>query len=78
MSALSHQSVDLRKVLSYDIMCQWLRHLAERIAELPAHLRVELPQGDVPAEGSDDSNPIVLAGDTADDFAALLKYLYRR
>ena len=47
MSALSHQSVNLRKVLSYDIMCQWLRHLFERIAELPSHLQIELPRGKV-------------------------------
>lgn len=37
---------EVRKVISYDIMCQWLRNLLDRIARLPGHIRVELPQGD--------------------------------
>ena len=31
----------------YDIMCQWLRHLLERIAALPPHLQVTLPEGQI-------------------------------
>lgn len=34
-------------VVSYDIMCQWVRHLSERIAELPAHIQIELPDSNV-------------------------------
>lgn len=47
MSAIHHIHQQLAKVLSYDIMCQWLRHLLERIAELPSHLQIELPAGQV-------------------------------
>ncbi|GJF00807.1 CxC2 domain-containing protein [Phanerochaete sordida] len=47
MSALQHIARGLRLVLSYDIMCQWLRFLLQRIAELPQHLRIELPEGEV-------------------------------
>lgn len=34
-------------VLSYDIMCQWIKHLLERLSTYPEHLKVELPEGDV-------------------------------
>ncbi|KAJ7065584.1 hypothetical protein C8F01DRAFT_1020912 [Mycena amicta] len=34
-----------------------------------------LPQGEQPLEGVSDANPVVLAGDKASDFRALLKYL---
>lgn len=34
-------------LLSYDIMCQWIQNLLERISAFPPHLRIELPQGDV-------------------------------
>ncbi|GJF00837.1 hypothetical protein PsYK624_171390 [Phanerochaete sordida] len=34
-------------VLSYDIMCQWLRWLLQRMASLPHHLQIELPVGEV-------------------------------
>ncbi|GJF00231.1 CxC2 domain-containing protein [Phanerochaete sordida] len=47
MSALQHIARGLRLVLSYDIMCQWLRFLMERIADLPEHLQIELPEGEV-------------------------------
>ena len=47
MSALRHLAAELCKVLSYDIMCQWLRHLLERIAALPPHLQIALPEGQV-------------------------------
>ena len=47
MSALGHLPSFLPKVISYDIMCQWLRHLLERVARLPSHLQIELPEGEV-------------------------------
>lgn len=47
MSALTHTPRKLPKVVSYDIMCQWLRHLSERMSALPSHLQVELPEGEV-------------------------------
>ena len=34
-----------------------------------------LPQGQLPAEGTSDAAPIVLAGDSAEDVRAMLKYL---
>ncbi|GJE98768.1 CxC2 domain-containing protein [Phanerochaete sordida] len=34
-------------VFSYDIACQWAKHFRERIQSFPAHLRVELPEGEV-------------------------------
>lgn len=37
----------LRKTLTYDIMCQFEIHLKERIAELPTHLQIELPEGQI-------------------------------
>nr|GAT47640.1 predicted protein [Mycena chlorophos] len=36
----------------------------------------ELPQGDLCVEGTSEEAPIVLAGDSAKDFGALMKYLY--
>lgn len=47
MSAIAHLYAKVKKVLSYDIMCQWIRHLLERMAGLPSHLQIELPAGDV-------------------------------
>ena len=47
MSALSNQPGALRKVISYDIMCQWLRNLDKRLSELPSHLQIPLPDGEV-------------------------------
>lgn len=35
------------KVVSYDIACQWMPHLIDRIKALPDHIRVELPVGEV-------------------------------
>ena len=47
MSAIRHLARKLKLVLSYDIMCQWLRYFLERIAALPPHLQVNLPEGEV-------------------------------
>lgn len=35
----------IRRVLSYDIACQWRVNLPSRIAQLPDHVRFELPVG---------------------------------
>ena len=35
----------IQRVFSYDIACQWRVHLAARLAELPEHVRFELPTG---------------------------------
>lgn len=36
-------------LLSYDIMCQWIINLFERLAreDFPSHLRINIPQGDI-------------------------------
>ncbi|EKM49243.1 uncharacterized protein PHACADRAFT_33556 [Phanerochaete carnosa HHB-10118-sp] len=47
MSALVHLARGMHLVLSYNIMCQWLRHLLEWIAVLPDHLQIELPKEEV-------------------------------
>ncbi|GJE90469.1 CxC2 domain-containing protein [Phanerochaete sordida] len=49
MCALLHipPPSELPLVLSYDIMCQWIRWLLQRIAALPSHLQIELPAGEV-------------------------------
>ena len=49
MSAVSRQpqSPGVRLVLTYDIMCQYIMYLLERIKQLPSHLQVELPVGEV-------------------------------
>ncbi|RDX40788.1 hypothetical protein OH76DRAFT_1365678 [Lentinus brumalis] len=35
----------VRKLVSYDIACQWSKGLLERIAKFPSHLRIPLPTG---------------------------------
>lgn len=35
----------IRRVLSYDIACQWSVHLPARLTALPDHVRFELPVG---------------------------------
>ncbi|GJF00762.1 CxC2 domain-containing protein [Phanerochaete sordida] len=49
MCALLHipPPSELPLVLSYDIMCQWIRWLLQRIAALPSHLQIVLPVGEV-------------------------------
>nr|GAT44480.1 predicted protein [Mycena chlorophos] len=42
-SMVRHTSEALRKVVSYDIVCQWNRNLFERLAELPNYLKIVLP-----------------------------------
>ncbi|TFK78846.1 hypothetical protein K466DRAFT_606615 [Polyporus arcularius HHB13444] len=37
----------LKKIVSYDIACQWSTGLLERIAKFPRHLQIELPEGSV-------------------------------
>lgn len=32
-------------ILSYDIVCQWSVHLQDRLAKLPSHVQLTLPQG---------------------------------
>ena len=38
-SMLLHHSPDLHKVISYDIACQWSKHLLERLKALPQKVR---------------------------------------
>ncbi|KAF7319441.1 CxC2 domain-containing protein [Mycena chlorophos] len=42
-SMVQHTSEALRKVVSYDIVCQWNRNLFKRLAELPNYLKIVLP-----------------------------------
>ncbi|KAI0083229.1 hypothetical protein BDY19DRAFT_998729 [Irpex rosettiformis] len=35
------------KVVSYDIACQWETHLTARLKALPAHVKIEIPTGEV-------------------------------
>ena len=37
----------VKKLITYDIACQWRIHLLERIAAFPSHLQIELPEGDI-------------------------------
>ncbi|KAF7304426.1 CxC2 domain-containing protein [Mycena chlorophos] len=41
-SVLRHFHLMLRKVVSYDIVCQWYKHLFERLKELPPFLKAVL------------------------------------
>ncbi|OSC99710.1 hypothetical protein PYCCODRAFT_1372594 [Trametes coccinea BRFM310] len=43
-SAMCHHR-RVRKNVSYDIVCQWCKHLQERLAKFPSHLRIEIPKG---------------------------------
>jgi hypothetical protein len=38
-SVLGHYDPRLHKVVSYDIVCQWIKHLLERLAKLPPAIR---------------------------------------
>ena len=42
-SVLSHYKSLPGLVISYDIVCQWSKHLLERLRKFPPHLRIELP-----------------------------------
>lgn len=35
----------LRRVISYDIACQWAKNFSSRVAALPEHVRFEVPVG---------------------------------
>ncbi|KAI9056786.1 hypothetical protein FKP32DRAFT_1615644 [Trametes sanguinea] len=35
----------VNKIVSYDIACQWSKHLLERIANFPPHLQLDIPEG---------------------------------
>ncbi|KAJ8456927.1 hypothetical protein ONZ51_g11830 [Trametes cubensis] len=37
----------VKKIVSYDIACQWSRHIEERIAMLPSHLQIPVPEGSI-------------------------------
>ncbi|KAJ7736393.1 hypothetical protein B0H14DRAFT_3097541 [Mycena olivaceomarginata] len=41
-SLLRHHDPRLFKFISYDICCQWSKHLKERLTELPPHVRLNL------------------------------------
>ncbi|KAJ7179972.1 hypothetical protein C8R43DRAFT_1117316 [Mycena crocata] len=41
-SLLRHLDAKLLKIISYDIVCQWWKGLAGRVAKLPPHLRLQL------------------------------------
>jgi Kyakuja-Dileera-Zisupton transposase len=44
-SILRYHSKHLRKIITYDIVCQWWRHLLERLALLPEHIRPTVIEG---------------------------------
>ncbi|KAI9056575.1 hypothetical protein FKP32DRAFT_1616036 [Trametes sanguinea] len=37
----------VNKVVSYDIACQWSKHLLERIANFPSHIQLNIPEGSI-------------------------------
>ncbi|KAI9069790.1 hypothetical protein FKP32DRAFT_1559042 [Trametes sanguinea] len=37
----------LKKIVSYDIACQWSKSLVERIANLPSHIQIPVPEGSI-------------------------------
>ncbi|KAJ7085995.1 hypothetical protein B0H15DRAFT_923193 [Mycena belliarum] len=41
-SILKHKHAGLRKLISYDIVCIWMKHLLERLKKLPANVRIEI------------------------------------
>ncbi|KAF7296377.1 hypothetical protein HMN09_01107800 [Mycena chlorophos] len=67
-------SVDWCIVSAENVLFKVQRSLLMRDSPLFSTL-FGLPQGQLPAEGQSDAYPIVLAGDTASDFRALLTYL---
>ncbi|EKM51329.1 uncharacterized protein PHACADRAFT_165908 [Phanerochaete carnosa HHB-10118-sp] len=46
-SVLSHYKDFPPLLLSYDIACQWSVHLYERLGQLPARMKIDLPEGDL-------------------------------
>ncbi|KII83424.1 hypothetical protein PLICRDRAFT_180503 [Plicaturopsis crispa FD-325 SS-3] len=40
-----HDDADLKKVVSYDIACQWSKHLHARLEKLPSEVQPNLPTG---------------------------------
>lgn len=47
LSVLSHLAPGLLKLVSYDIACQWIKNLLDRILLLPNHLQISLPAGEI-------------------------------
>ncbi|KAH9894052.1 hypothetical protein C8Q73DRAFT_665658 [Cubamyces lactineus] len=37
----------VKKLVSYDIACQWSKNIVERIANLPSHLQIPVPEGSI-------------------------------
>ncbi|KAI1792316.1 hypothetical protein LXA43DRAFT_1093838 [Ganoderma leucocontextum] len=37
----------VNKIVSYDIACQWSKHLLERIAKFPTHAQIPVPKGSI-------------------------------
>ncbi|KAI9069581.1 hypothetical protein FKP32DRAFT_1608330 [Trametes sanguinea] len=37
----------VNKLVSYDIACQWSKHLLERIANFPSHIQLDIPEGSI-------------------------------
>ena len=43
----AHLSQSVKKVVSYDIACQWEVNLVQRLLTLPDHIRPEIPDGQI-------------------------------
>ncbi|KAH9890400.1 hypothetical protein C8Q73DRAFT_652264 [Cubamyces lactineus] len=37
----------VKKLVSYDIACQWSKNIVERISNLPSHLQIPVPEGSI-------------------------------
>ncbi len=46
ISAMLH-NLRIRKLVSYDIACQWSKGLLERVSKFPTHMRIPLPSGSI-------------------------------
>ncbi len=46
VSSMIHH-LRVRKIISYDIACQWSKGLLTRIAKFPSHLQIPLPAGEL-------------------------------
>lgn len=44
-SMMKHVNPNIHKVASYDIVCQWSRHLEDRLKALPSHIQLNIPEG---------------------------------
>jgi hypothetical protein len=44
-SMMKYVNPNIHKVLSYDIVCQWSRHLQDRLKALPSHIQLTIPDG---------------------------------